>query len=229
MNIRVASKRFNTVQILGEIAFDIEPGSAVALLGASGVGKTTLLRIIAGLDVDFTGNISVPARLGMVFQEPRLLPWYTALRNVELATDITSERAQMFLERVDVAEAADHYPNQLSLGMARRVSLARALSVEPELLILDEPFASLDEDSAAAMRKLIVVTIETMKMTVLLVTHDPEEAVGIADRVLVLSGRPATIAADVPISKPRCERDARLLKSTSSKIRKILAGSGARP
>jgi ABC-type nitrate/sulfonate/bicarbonate transport system ATPase subunit len=219
MNVRIATKRFGESHVLGEICFDIERGTAVALLGPSGIGKTTLLRIVAGLDRDFEGTIAMPERIGVVFQEPRLLPWYTALRNVELAADIGAERARTFLDLAGMKDVAGLYPRQLSLGMARRVSLARALSVEPELLILDEPFASLDETSAKAMRELVASTAETSRLTVLLVSHDPEEAVAIADRVLILAGRPATIVADIPIALPRRRRKAKYLASLAGDIR----------
>lgn len=222
MKVSITSKSFGETPILGAIDFTIAPGSAVALLGPSGIGKTTLLRIIAGLDHDFTGTIAMPKSIGMVFQEPRLLPWATVLANVEIADDIGAARARHFLDAVGLAQAADFYPRQLSLGMARRVSLARALSVEPPLLILDEPFASLDETAATTMRDLVIATAEAAKLTLLIVTHDPEEAVAIADRILILSGRPATITADLSIDKPRPKRDARFIAARSAEIRKVL-------
>jgi NitT/TauT family transport system ATP-binding protein len=225
MKLAIASKSFGGTPILGAVEFAVAPGSVVALLGPSGVGKTTLLRIIAGLDTDFTGTVAMPERIGVVFQEPRLLPWLSALANVEIAADIGRERARQFLDAVGMAQAADFYPRQLSLGMARRVALARALSVEPALLILDEPFASLDEAAAATMRELVIATAEATKLTLLIVTHDPEEAVAIADRVLILAGRPATMTADLSIDKPRAKRDARFIAAESAEIRKLLGAS----
>lgn len=222
MQVCIRAKRFGASHILGEIGFDLEPGSAVALLGPSGVGKTTLLRLIAGLDSAFDGTVAMPERIGVVFQEPRLLPWLTALANVEIAGDIGPARARHFLDAVGMAQAAGFYPRQLSLGMARRVSLARALSVEPALLVLDEPFASLDETAAQTMRDLVIATAEAAKLTLLMVTHDPEEAVTIADRVLILSGKPATIAADLAIDTPRRKRDAKFVAAKAKAIRKLL-------
>jgi ABC-type nitrate/sulfonate/bicarbonate transport system ATPase subunit len=175
---------------LGELAFGLKSGEVVALVGPSGCGKTTLLRIILGLDHDFQGRVALPAagRLGMVFQEPRLLAWRTVEQNVRLAAPRMSddELAALF-EMLELTAHRNHYPGELSLGLARRVALARAFAVDPDLLLLDEPFVSLDAELALA----------------LLVTHNLDEAIGLADRLLFLSPSPARILAEIPVVSPR--------------------------
>ena len=199
------------LHVLGEFSFALANGEVAALVGPSGCGKTTLLRIIVGLDHEFEGRVQLPAhgRLGVVFQEPRLLPWRTVEENVRLAAPQASDTALSALfATLGLAEHRCHYPGELSLGLARRVALARAFAVEPELLVLDEPFVSLDAALAARLRSELVELVSRRPVTTLLVTHNIEEAVGLADRVFLLSASPARVLADLPIDRPRIARTA---------------------
>ncbi|HEY9359465.1 MAG TPA: ATP-binding cassette domain-containing protein, partial [Xanthobacteraceae bacterium] len=150
VNIRQKSFRAASggkLHVLGELKFSLRGGEVAALVGPSGCGKTTLLRIVAGLDRDFDGNVAFPAHgtLAMMFQEPRLLPWRTVEQNVRLAAPrATGASLEMLFQTLGLKAHRDHYPRELSLGLARRVALARAFAVEPDLLLLDEPFVSLD-------------------------------------------------------------------------------------
>ena len=196
------------VDVLHQVAFTLRHGEMAALVGPSGCGKTTMLRIIAGLDADYAGTVvRPPGRLGMVFQEPRLLPWRTVDENVRLvAPEVAEEKLTALFAALELTAHRAHFPGELSLGLARRVALARAFAVEPNLLILDEPFASLDAALAARMREQLAWLVDRSAVTALLVTHDVGEAVRLADRVIVLSARPARIIADVPIPAARRER-----------------------
>ncbi len=188
MKFEISSKSFDGHKVLGPISLELRGGEITALLGPSGIGKSTLLRLIAGLDQDDAGKVQQALKIGFVFQEPRLLPWKTALQNVELAG---AENG--LLGALGVEQAASLYPRQLSLGMARRVSIARALAAKPQLLILDEPFASLDEESASISRKVISKVAQDADIATLLVTHDKGEAKALAQRVLTLRGSPAVL------------------------------------
>ena len=182
--------------MLGELAFSLGNGEVAALVGPSGCGKTTLLRIIAGLDSDFEGSVALPAHgmLGMVFQEPRLLPWRTVEQNVRLAAPQATDAALGTLfQALGLTAHRDHFPGELSLGLARRVALARAFAVEPDLLLLDEPFVSLDDALAARLRDELADLVNRRPITTLLVTHNVEEAIGLADRLLLLSLSPARV------------------------------------
>ncbi len=191
---------------MGEVAFTLARGEVVALVGPSGCGKTTLLRIVAALDRDFVGNVTLPSQgtLGMVFQEPRLLAWRTVEQNVRLAAPQANdaELAALF-GTLGLAAHRDHYPGELSLGLARRVALARAFAVNPDLLLLDEPFVSLDDRLSSRLREELAELVNRRPVTTLLVTHDLEEAIGLADRVILLSAPPARVLAEVPIAYPR--------------------------
>jgi len=189
IGFHIQSKTFDGRKVLGDIEIDLRGGEVTALLGPSGIGKSTLLRIIAGLDYDDAQTPQPHLRLGFVFQEPRLLPWKTALQNIEIAGP---ERGLLRAHGLD--QAAGLYPRQLSLGMARRVSIARALAARPQLLILDEPFASLDEASAEVSRKVIQQAGQDTDLATLLVTHDRHEAQTLAHRVLFLAGTPAQLS-----------------------------------
>ena len=213
--------------MLGELAFSLGHGEVAALVGPSGCGKTTLLRIIAGLDGDFEGNVALPAHgmLGMVFQEPRLLPWRTVEQNVRLAAPQATDAALGTLfHALGLTAHRDHYPGELSLGLARRVALARAFAVEPDLLLLDEPFVSLDDALAARLRDELADLVNRRPITTLLVTHNVEEAIGLADRLLLLSLSPARVLADVPVTRPRTPRTPQELAAMREEIAKRING-----
>jgi len=200
---RKLSKRFGANLILDQLNLDIRAGEFVALLGRSGSGKTTLLRALAGLDRISSGTLEVPQARAAVFQEPRLMPWKRAWRNVTLGMKIAQprERARQALEEVGLAHRENAWPSTLSGGEAQRVALARALVREPQLLLLDEPFAALDALTRIRMHQLILTLWRQHRPSVLLVTHDVDEAVLLADRVLVLDrGR---IVSDIAITQPR--------------------------
>ncbi len=200
IEIDIRGKSYGDTEVLGPIRCSISAGDCVAVLGPSGIGKTTLLRLVAGLDPDFDGQIRRPERIAMVFQEPTLLPWRSALDNLTLMTGVSPEYAEFALERVGLAGKAGHFPDQLSLGQQRRLALARAFAADPELLIMDEPFASLDENLAEDMMFLTRSLLRDTGAASLLVTHSETEAVALANRMVWLEGRPATLSEPIPVS-----------------------------
>jgi ABC-type nitrate/sulfonate/bicarbonate transport system ATPase subunit len=213
LNIDVAEKRFpgSPVPLLQHFHLTIPPSQIVALVGPSGVGKSSLLRMIAGIDSDYAGTITIDGRAataappaGFVFQDSRLLPWLTALDNVRAVREDTTEaHARDLLARVGLAGSEDAYPGQLSGGMQRRVALARAFSVNPRLLLLDEPFVSLDAHLVAGVQRVFLDLVRDTGSTAILVTHLAEDAARIADRAIVLGGRPAQIMADIELTPAR--------------------------
>ncbi|HEX4365874.1 MAG TPA: ATP-binding cassette domain-containing protein [Rhodopila sp.] len=193
-------------QVLRDIRIAIAGGEVIALLGASGIGKSTTLRILLGLDQAFDGDVrGRDWRIGVVFQEPRLLPWLTVADNLRLVVTDRMPRPDIeaLLAMVRLPDAGGLYPRQLSLGMARRAALARALAVSPELLVLDEPFASLDPQLAGALADVVGRWTRDTGAAVLVATHDLTQALQLASRVLVLAGTPATLAADVAVPAGR--------------------------
>ena len=180
-----------------------------------------MLRIIAGLDRDYDGTIQLPhhGRLGVMFQEPRLLPWRTVEDNVRLAAPHASPAALTALfEALGLATHRQNFPGELSLGLARRVAMARAFAVEPDLLLLDEPFVSLDAALASQLGQALVDLVTRNPVTALLVTHDIDEAISLADRVFLLSASPCRVIAEVPIERPRTRRSADEVAKIRSEI-----------
>jgi ABC-type nitrate/sulfonate/bicarbonate transport system ATPase subunit len=194
------------LEVLRDLSFTLAAGTVGALVGPSGCGKTTLLRIITGLDRGFDGTVHIPdhGKLGMVFQEPRLLPWRTVEQNVRLGAPQASDaELNALFAALGLAKHRDHFPGELSLGQARRVALARAFAVGPDLLVLDEPFVSLDAALATHLRDELAALVTSRSVTTILVTHDIDEAIGLADRVFLLSASPAHVIAELPIARPR--------------------------
>jgi len=187
--------------VIDQLDLRINRGEFVALLGESGCGKTTLLRALAGLDAVDSGQIDGPAQPAVVFQEHRLLPWYSLWRNVALGLDDTAGRAaaQAALSEVGLGDRLEDWPRNLSGGQAQRVALARALVREPRLLLLDEPFAALDALTRIRMHELVKQLVATHRPGVLLVTHDVDEAIALAHRALVM--RDGVIAREYAVSR----------------------------
>ncbi|WP_376789532.1 ABC transporter ATP-binding protein [Thermoflexus sp.] len=206
------------VWALREVSLRLRQGEFVCLVGPSGCGKTTLLRILAGLLPPTQGEIWLgdqplrgpDRRIGIVFQKDSLLPWRTALENARLPLELSgwpgpeaARRAQALLEQVGLQGFEHAYPRELSGGMQQRVALARALAADPDILLLDEPFATLDAITRERLNAMLIELWERHRKTVLMVTHDVHEAAWLADRVLVMSPRPGAIVAEIQIPAPR--------------------------
>lgn len=218
LKVRVARKIFPAVAgreaqpVLKDIAIDIEPRSFVVLTGPSGCGKSTLLNIVAGLDDQYEGEVvlgGAGTQLGYVFQSPRLLPWRTVRQNIELALPDDDPRhgeIDDMLRQVGLEGFASQYPERLSLGMQRRASLARGFITAPDVLLMDEPFVSLDDPTAQALRELLIGLWNRQPTTVVFVTHDRNEAVMLGTRILRMSGTNATIIQDETVRLSPSER-----------------------
>ncbi len=212
------------LNVLRDLQLEVRGGEAVAIVGPSGCGKTTLLRVLAGLDTPDAGEVLIDGRpvqgvgteRAIIFQEPRLLPWLTVLGNVAFGLTVrglpraeAERRARHYIHLVGLAEFETAYPRQLSGGMAQRVGIARALTVQPEILLLDEPLGALDAMTKLTMQDELARIWREEAVTMILVTHDLEEAIFLADRVLVLprpgSGAPRVIEVDLPRPRDRSE------------------------
>lgn len=195
---------------LQALRMQVQAGEFACVVGPSGCGKSTLLNLVGGLDTDYQGRIALDGQapeggIGFMFQEPRLMPWLTVLQNVELVLRDApqgSQRARALLQAMELGEVLDAYPGRLSGGMQRRVALARAFVIEPRLLLMDEPFVSLDAPTANRLRAMLVDIWRQRRTTVLFVTHDLREALALGDRVFFLSASPAQVVLDLPIALP---------------------------
>ena len=219
-----AGRTVQTIQALDDVSFDVAEGEIVALAGPSGCGKTTLLRIIMGLEQATSGSVIVGGKRvqgcgldrGMVFQHAELLPWKTAGDNIKFALSAKGipepaleETVRRTLDLVGLAHARDRRPHQLSGGMRQRVGIARALAIDPEVLLMDEPFGALDSQTREQLQLEVLEIHERTRKTVIFVTHDLDEAVLLADRVVVMSqGRVREI---IPVNIPRPRRDVRAI------------------
>jgi NitT/TauT family transport system ATP-binding protein len=232
LELRIDAKSYRSadgtpVEVVRGLKLRLETGSFGALIGPSGCGKTTILKIAAGLDADFRGELRTPesGRLGMVFQEPRLLAWRTVEQNIRLA--LPAERAGIDLgDLIDVLGLDAHlarYPGELSLGLARRVAIARAFAVDPDFLLLDEPFVSLDEATADRLRGELMALTTRTRVTTLFVTHDLPEAVQLADRLFFLSDRPTRIVLEKALPPPRGTRSKDVVAAISDQMRALAA------
>ncbi len=192
IDLRSFSK--NGTAILGHIKITLSRAETLALVGPSGIGKTSLLRIIAGIEKGFEGDRRVNGKIAMVFQEPTLLPWRTVHDNITIPTGVDAKTAEDALADVGLAGRGSDYPGQLSLGQQRRLSLARAFAVKPTLLLLDEPFVSLDPALADEMIALFIQLRETHQVASIFVTHVVDEADRMASRTIRLAGSPARLA-----------------------------------
>lgn len=214
LNLRVSEKRYGTRAVLQGFQLQLEPGDIVSLIGASGCGKSSLLSIAAGLDPHYRGSLRLRGQaisgpnpeIGLIFQEPRLFPWLTVAQNIAFgapASRIDGARIAALLEEVGLAGYGDALPKQLSGGQAQRVALARALARQPELLFADEPFSALDAITRAEMQALLVDLVHRWHTAALLVTHDIDEAILVADRILLMAGQPGRIVREWKVDLPR--------------------------
>jgi sulfonate transport system ATP-binding protein len=213
---RVAKTYPNGVRALGGITFEVRPGEFLALVGGSGCGKSTLLRAISGLDTPSAGTVRLDGqpvtqpheKIGIIFQEPRLLPWLTVADNVgfgleQLPRGERRERVAEALARVGLSDKAKVWPRELSGGQAQRAAIARALVTRPEVLLLDEPFSALDAFTRIDLQDHLLDLWGDLRPTVILVTHDVDEAIVLADRVMVMRPRPGRIFQEIAVDLPR--------------------------
>ncbi|MET0071628.1 MAG: ABC transporter ATP-binding protein [Candidatus Thiodiazotropha sp.] len=210
--VKIKDKSFGEMSVIHDLEFEILSDAFISLVGPSGAGKSTLLNILSGLDREFDGSLEWvdggPGCVSYVFQDPRLMPWLSVRENIELVMkDVHDDSSWVdhLLRRVELYERADAFPGQLSGGMQRRVALARAMAIKPDILLLDEPFSSLDAPTAASLRELVLDLWRDHSSAVILVTHNLNEAVELADQILFLSKGPASIIHQEALNPSRID------------------------
>ena len=210
--------------VLNQISFDVKKGEIVAIVGPSGCGKSTLLNLISGLIQPDSGKIEINGKVGYMFQKDHLFEWRTVYKNITLGPEIAKikiepEKIDQILKKYGLYDFKNHYPKELSGGMRQRVALLRTLALDPDILLLDEPFSSLDYQTKITVQDDIYKIIKDAQKTTLLVTHDITEAIAMADRVVVLTKRPSTIKAIYDIELDLKEEKTPLLSRNSPKFK----------
>jgi len=222
IHIDIKNKTYTTADsqqhtAIADLKLTLTENKFVCLVGPSGCGKTTLLNIIANLDAQYEGEISLGQNhkqpsIGYIFQNPRLLPWRTVRENIELALDSPQAKIiDSLLEVMQLTHIQHKYPEHLSLGMSRRISIIRAFAINPDILLMDEPFVSLDAPTARQVRGLLMQLWQQRPHTILFVTHDLREAIALADRLVFLSASPMSVVSEVEVTIPRDDRNNELL------------------
>ena len=219
INIDIKNKTYHTADdknqtAISDLKLSLPSNEFICLVGPSGCGKTTLLNIIANLDTQYQGEILLgqqhtPPKIGYIFQNPRLLPWRTVRENIELvlSDQQSPEIVDSLLEVMQLTDIQNAYPEHLSLGMSRRIAIIRAFAVNPDILLMDEPFVSLDAPTARQVRSLLIELWQQRPHTILFVTHDLREAIALADRLIFLSAAPMSTISEIPVNIPRANRD----------------------
>ncbi len=216
--IDIKSKTYTTADsqqhtAIADLKLTLPENQFICLVGPSGCGKTTLLNIMANLDTQYEGEISsgqnhIKPSIAYIFQNPRLLPWRTVRENIELALDKPQpDIIDTLLETMQLTHIQHKYPEHLSLGMSRRIAIIRAFATNPDILLMDEPFVSLDTPTARQVRSLLINLWQIRPHTILFVTHNLREAIALADRLVFLSASPMTVVSEVEVSIPRKERN----------------------
>ncbi|WP_341678040.1 ABC transporter ATP-binding protein [Niveibacterium sp. SC-1] len=239
LQLALGEKRFGAKPVLRDLQLGLDEGEVLAVVGASGGGKSTLLRILAGLDRDYAGTLRLDGRaltgvtrdIGFVFQEPRLLPWLTVAQNVAFdaaAGEVDATWVEILLREVGLAGYGASLPKALSGGQAQRVAIARGLYRRPRILLLDEPFSAVDPFTRQRLQALLADVLREHGITAVIVTHDVVEAVRLADTVLVLGERPATVAARIRVTLPREQRqDTLALQAIAQEVLAVLEAAHA--
>lgn len=230
LEIRVKQKQFGTKPVLQDVRLSVKAGEVISLIGASGCGKSTLLRIVSGLEQDYIGDVrldgqklfGVSADIGFIFQEPRLFPWLTVAENIAFNAGkkgADKNRVDELLAEVGLKGFAKALPKELSGGQAQRVAIARGLYSHPKVLLLDEPFSAVDAFTRIRLQDMLSNIAKTHGITILLVTHDVDEAVFLSNRVIVIGNQPGTVVADMQIEldKPR-ERETTALLARRAEV-----------
>jgi len=223
IHIDISNKTYVTADshqhtVISNLNLKLPSNEFVCLVGPSGCGKSTLLNIIAKLDTDYQGEILLgehhfTPKIGYIFQNPRLLPWRTVRENIELALppQQSTEIIDSLLQVMQLSDCQNTYPEHLSLGMSRRVAIIRAFAINPDILLMDEPFVSLDAPTARQVRNLLLSLWQQRPHTVLFVTHDLREAITLADRLIFLSAAPMAVVSEIEVTIPRNQRDDELI------------------
>lgn len=215
LNIKNIARTFNGKEVVKNVSFEAGSGEIIGLLGTSGCGKSTVLRAISGLDAGYEGKVEINGKVseqieestGFIFQEPRLMPWLNVLENVTFGLkskkEAKAELGRKYLNEVGLAGNETLYPKELSGGMAQRVAIARALITSPEVLLLDEPFSALDAFTKMQLQDLLLNIWREYKTTIVLVTHDIEEATYLCDKIVILKDQPGRVGHEIVVEEPR--------------------------